>query len=270
MRHLLRRSSAALVACVFAANFALSARAEDKSAKKDPPPPATQVAPGLAKLVDAPTPLKADDKIAFFGDSITMQGGYIKLIGQAIQESPAAKDLGVKLLPHGLNGGRAPTLLEGQSPWGKLGGTMQELIEKEKPTVVVIFVGINDVWHGAKGTTPEDYEAALKKMLALARSAGAAVVLCTPTVIGEKTDASNGMDKGLDQYAQIVRKQAAAEKATLCDLRKAFAQELAKINTENKPSGILTYDKVHMKPPGNALIADRLGPALAEALRGRK
>ena len=155
-------SAARAAACILMMALALPAYAEDKPADKYSPPPAVQVAPGLAKLVDAPTPLKADEKIAFFGDSITMQGGYIKLIGQAIKESDATKDLGVKLFQHGLNGGRVPTVLEGQSPWGKLGGTMQELIEKEKPTVVVIFVGINDVWHGAKGTTPEDYEAALK------------------------------------------------------------------------------------------------------------
>lgn len=34
--------------------------------------------------------------------------------------------------------------------------TMQEHIDKEESTIMVIFLGVNDVTHGAKGTTPED------------------------------------------------------------------------------------------------------------------
>ena len=54
-----------------------------------------------------------------------------------------------------------PSLFEGVNPWGKLGGTMQELLDRDKPSVVSIWLGVNDVWHGPKGTTPEDFEAGL-------------------------------------------------------------------------------------------------------------
>ena len=40
---------------------------------------------------------------------------------------------------------------------------MQELIDKEQPTAIVIYLGINDVWHGPKGTTKPDFEAGLQE-----------------------------------------------------------------------------------------------------------
>ncbi len=65
---------------------------------------------GLASLTGKNTPLKPGTSIAFFGDSITMQGGYIQTMQKALATSPQTKDLKVKLLQHGLNGGRVPTV----------------------------------------------------------------------------------------------------------------------------------------------------------------
>ena len=42
---------------------------------------------GLQKLTAEDTPLLPGEKIAFFGDSITMQGGFIQLTDKAIKES---------------------------------------------------------------------------------------------------------------------------------------------------------------------------------------
>ena len=128
--------------------------------------------PGLAALTGKDTPLKQGVAIAFFGDSITMQGGYIETMKKALITSPPTKDLKVKLLQHGLNGGRVPTVLEGRSPWGTIGGTMQELLDKEKPNVVVIFLGVNDVWHKEKGTSPEDFQADWGRWSPCARAEG--------------------------------------------------------------------------------------------------
>ena len=82
--------------------------------------------PNVELLAGTKTTLRKGDKLAFFGDSITMQGGYIDLLGKAIKDSPATKELGIEIVRHGLNGGRVPTVLEGKSPWGDLNGTMQE------------------------------------------------------------------------------------------------------------------------------------------------
>jgi lysophospholipase L1-like esterase len=227
---------------------------------------------GLAALTGKDTPLKPGTTIAFFGDSITMQGGYIETIQKALTTSPQTKDLKVKLLQHGLNGGRVPTVLEGQSPWGKLGGTMQQLLDKEKPDVVVIFLGVNDVWHKEKGTTPEDFRAGLRKMIDLSRAGGAKVVLVTLATIGEKPDGSNPFDKKLDQYAQLTCDLARQTHVTLVDLRKEFLAYLRQHNTKDangqyKADKILTYDGVHMLPAGNDLLADRISRGIAATLK---
>ncbi len=225
---------------------------------------------GLEMLTAKDTPLKKGDKIAFFGDSVTMQGGYIKTIAAALQEGQYTKALDVKLLQHGLDGGRVPTVLEGKGPWGDLGGTMESLIEKEKPDVVVIYLGINDVWHGEKGTTKPDFEAGLKAMIALCRKAGATVMLCTPSVIGEEMTDANRLTKTLGEYSEIIRKLAKEEKTGLCDIHTAFVEELKKVNFENKHAGNLTYDGVHMNDKGNALLADVISNAMVETLKTRQ
>ncbi|MGB2186951.1 MAG: SGNH/GDSL hydrolase family protein, partial [Akkermansiaceae bacterium] len=135
---------------------------------------------------------------------------------------------------------------------------------QKKPTIVFIYIGINDVWHwthpkviarGKKGTTPEDFESGLKDMIEKINAVGARVILCTPTVIGEKHDGTNPDDKKLDQYADISRKVAKETGSQLVDLRKGFIAYLKEHNTKNANKGILTSDTVHMNPAGNQLIA---------------
>jgi isoamyl acetate esterase len=227
---------------------------------------------GLAALTGRNTPLKQSTAIAFFGDSITMQGGFIQTMKKALDVSPQTKDLKVKLLQHGLNGGRVPTVLEGQSPWGTIGGTMQQLLDREKPDVVVIFLGVNDVWHKEKGTKPEDFQAGLRKMIGISKDGGAKVVLATLATIGEKPDGSNPFDKKLDEYAELTRGAARQTGVTLVDVRKYFLDYLKQHNTKDaggqfKPDKILTYDGVHMLPAGNDLLAEHISLGIVEALK---
>ncbi len=234
--------------------------------KKDQP---QKLPPGLAKLTAQDTPLLKGDKIAFFGDSVTMQGGYIDMMAAALKEGAHTSGLGVELIKHGLDGGRVPTILDGNGPFGNLGGTMAQLLEREKPTVVVVFLGINDVWHGEKGTTKPDFEAGLKTMIELIRKNGGMPVLCTPTVINEEMTAENVLTAKLGEYGEITRKLATDGKITLVDLHKAFVDTHKKINKDNQRIGNLTYDGVHMNEAGNALIADQIGSGLVDALKNR-
>ena len=86
----------------------------------------------------------------------------------------------------------------------------RDVIEK-RPTLVVIYIGINDVWHSEmkppRGTSKDDFTAGLKDIIGKIKAAGARVVLCTPTVIGEKK--TNKLDAQLDEYADMSRKVAA-------------------------------------------------------------
>lgn len=197
---------------------------------------------------------KNGDSIAFFGDSITMQGGYIKMFENALKKCSNTKELKMPIYRHGLNGGRAPTILSGESPWGKLGDTMENLLKKEKPTYVFILVGINDVWHAKNGTSPAEFKASLEKMLTLCQEVDAKVILATPSTIGEKVDGKNPNDKKLDEYCDIIRELAGKNALPLCDLRKAFKGRLKEINADDLAKGVLTNDGVHLNRDGNELV----------------
>jgi lysophospholipase L1-like esterase len=215
-------------------------------------------APVFARAADEAPPLKKGEKIVFLGDSITAGGvspkGYVTLIKNALAEKH--KDFGIEVIGAGISGNKVPDL--------------QKRLEKDvlakKPTLVVIYIGINDVWHGendpAKGTTPEKYEAGLKEIIGKIKDAGARVVLCTPTVIGEKRIGTNKLDAKLDEYAEISRKVAKDTGAQLCDLRKAFVDHLGKNNADDKDKGVLTNDRVHLNEAGNKLVADTILAAI--------
>jgi lysophospholipase L1-like esterase len=138
----------------------------------------------------------------------------------------------------------------------------------KQPTIVVIYIGINDVWHGeidpAKGTSPEVFKAGLEEVVDRCTAAGARVIVCTPSVIGEKKGNANHLDEKLDHYADISREICKRKKLQLCDLRKAFVEYLAKHNPDNEDRGILTTDGVHLNDAGNRFVADTLLPHLGK------
>lgn len=228
--------------------------------------------PGRANLTGKNTPLKDGMKIAFYGDSITMQGRYIREIKSALKEGEGTRSMSIQVFQHGLNGGRVPTVLEGKCPWGDFKATMQELLDREKADVVSIWLGVNDVWHGKNGTSPEDFEAGLKKMVAMARAAGARVVVLAPLAV-LKEDAGKWNPKA-DEYVEITRKVAADTGAGLADLRKAFKAYLQNNGTETLPDGtitfkgrLLTYDGVHANEEGGKVVADIIAQAVCDALK---
>jgi len=223
----------------------------------------------LEKLATADSPLPSEIRLAFFGDSITMQGGFIDRIQKAIEKRAAeTKSEPNKVFRHGLNGGRVPTVIAGESPWGKLGGSMTELVANEQPGLLVIYLGVNDVWHGDKGTTPEAFEEGLKSMLEMAEKANAKVVLCTPSIIGEETQ-GNQLNQKLGEYAEIIRRLSKDQSATLCDLHAALLAELGRVNQKNDHQVNLTYDGVHMNDAGNQLLAEQVADAICRAWGGK-
>jgi lysophospholipase L1-like esterase len=236
----------------------------------------------LDRLGAAGSPVRKGEVIAFFGDSITMQGedagrkGYLTLLRKALETGEGTRDQGARVLGFGLNGGRVPTMFEGRSPWGDIRdssgkpGTFQDMLDREKPTLVVIALGINDVWHREKGTPPREYEAGLLRMLDSITKAKARAVLCTPTIIGSKAPGANEFDRKLDEYSDIVRRLGAARKAAVADHRKAFQDFIRRYNKEGKESGFVTYDQVHMLAAGNALLAEGMAGAILEALKAAK
>lgn len=84
------------------------------------------------------------------------------------------------------------------------------------------------------------------------------MLLCTPSVIGEKKDGGNHFDNMLDQYSDLSRKVAAENEVPLVDLRKAFVEWLKQNNPNNADKGLLTGDTVHLNKAGNALVAEKI------------
>lgn len=207
---------------------------------------------------EKPSSLKKGERIVFLGDSITQGGvgpkGYVTIIKNTLAEKH--KDLGIEVIGAGISGNKVPDL--------------QKRLEKDvlakKPTLVVIYIGINDVWHGekdpARGTSAEKFEAGLKEIIGKIKEGGARVVVCTPSVIGEKKAGANSLDAKLDEYSEISRKVAKETGSQLCDLRKAFVDHLAKHNDGDKESKILTSDRVHLNEAGNKFVAETILAAI--------
>ena len=142
---------------------------------------------------------------------------------------------------------------------------MEEDVLAKNPDIVVIWVGVNDVWHKASSGTGTDadkftkfYQAVIDKL----KAKNIKVILCTPAVIGEKTDGSNQQDGDLTEYSKIIRGLAQKNGLPLVDLRKAFIDYNNKNNKENKDRGILTTDRVHLNAIGNQLVADEIWKAI--------
>jgi lysophospholipase L1-like esterase len=219
---------------------------------------ATLLTPALG--AEKSVALKKGDRIVFLGDSITAGGvspkGYVTLIKDQLKEKHP--DLGIEVIGAGVSGNKVPDLQR----------RLDKDVLAKKPTVVVIYIGINDVWHGesdpAKGTPKDKFEAGLKEIIGKCQEAGARVILCTPSVIGEKGDGSNKLDAKLDEYADVSRAVAKDTKSQLCDLRKAFLAYEKENNKENKEKGVLTGDRVHLNDAGNKLVADTMLKCLGE------
>ena len=223
--------------------------------------------PSALRAEEAPA-LKKGDRIVFLGDSITQAGvkpeGYVTALTGAIKA--AHPDLGIETFGAGVSGNKVPNLQ----------ARLENDVIAKKPTLVFIYIGINDVWHWKMdkegkllggGTTKEIFESGLKDIIAKINAAGARVILCTPSVIGEKNDGSNERDAMLEEYSVISRKVATDTGSQLVDLRKAFIDHLKANNADNAPKGILTGDGVHLNPKGNAFVAAEMGKAIGVALK---
>ncbi|MEJ7679001.1 MAG: GDSL-type esterase/lipase family protein [Segetibacter sp.] len=195
-------------------------------------------------------------KIVFFGDSITnygaRPGGYITHILRLLKEADI--EYNFELAGAGVDGNTVLDLYQ----------RMDNDILSKGADIVVIFIGINDVWHKlTEGGTDEKkfetiYEAIIKKL----DVAAIKIILCTPTVIGERLDYINEQDADLEIYSEIVRNLAAKYDLPLVDLRKAFLNYNLLNNIENNEYGILTYDKVHLNNNGNQLVAEEMWKVL--------
>lgn len=192
-------------------------------------------------------------KVIFFGDSITeagvQPGGYITQLREIIKNESKADNF--DLIGAGIGGNKVYDLYL----------RLESDVLAANPDIVVIYIGVNDVWHKQShgtGTDPDKFERFYLALIKKLKEKNIQVILCTPAVVGEKTDFSNQLDGDLNSYSTIIRKIAATQALQLVDLRKAFLEYNLANNPDNKESGILTTDRVHLNEKGNKLVAEKI------------
>jgi lysophospholipase L1-like esterase len=207
----------------------------------------------LLAIITLSMTVQKKTRVILFGDSITQMGvnpgGYITKMNETLVKNNLSSQY--ELIGAGISGNKVYDLYL----------RMEDDVLARNPDVVVIYIGVNDVWHKATsgtGTDPQKFERFYQAIIKKLQAKGIQVVLATPAVIGERTDYTNQQDGDLNLYANMIRNLAKANNCKLVDLRKAFLDYNLKNNPDNKESGILTTDRVHLNEKGNALVAEKM------------
>jgi lysophospholipase L1-like esterase len=207
-----------------------------------------------------PAALRDVHRIVCLGDSITQAGegpgGYVWLIRDFLKQLyPGQNGSGeIEVINAGISGNKSTDMLERFN---------RDVID-EKPDLITISVGVNDVWHGfydnhplgdgPRGIPLDKYRANVEEMVARAQTQHARVVILSTTVIHEELDGPENV-KTLS-YNSALRDIARKHGALFVDLQKPF-RDL--ISTYRKETGakdlLLTVDGVHMNPLGNKVMA---------------
>ena len=197
--------------------------------------------------------MQKKQRVIFFGDSITQAGvqptGYITKLAELLKQK--GLDNNYELLGAGVGGNKVYDLFL----------RMDEDVLSKNPDMVIIWVGVNDVWHkrsSGTGTDADKFEKFYTAILNKFQQKNIKVAICTPAAIGEKTDFTNELDGDLNKYSAIIRNIAQKNNCALVDLRHAFLQYNLSNNKENKEMGILTTDRVHLNEKGNLFVAEEM------------
>ena len=188
--------------------------------------------------------LKTGDRIVFLGDSITQFGerpdGYVQLVRKYFKTKHA--EMKIDVVGAGISGHKSNQML------ARLG---RDVLNK-KPDWMTLSCGVNDVWHGKRGVSLDDYKVNITKIVDQCQSAGVKVMILTSTMIGE--DQGHANNKKLATYNDFLKELAREKKCLLADLN-ADMQAAIAASEDKKGGKLLTSDGVHMNPDGNKMMA---------------
>jgi lysophospholipase L1-like esterase len=270
----------------------------------------------LDALLAANTPLRRGDNLAFFGDSITWLNSYLNRFRGELAQGTGTKDLGVTLTNFGINGVKTLGLANGTinvtssdyingklvkyvglATYGDPSGLHKVDVSlshryvyrgfanmlaaaQPKPRVVIVQIGINDVWFpGGTGPTravanAKEYASVLySQFVQPAAKLGVKLVLASVTVIGEKRAGTNPLDKTLDSFRDGMRQVASEADIPFTDLRAAYTAYEIRVNATTSRhqstwphAGILTYDGVHPSEDGDKMLVAQHAAGILKAL----
>ena len=197
---------------------------------------------GSTMALAAELQVKDGQKIAFMGDSITAGGakpkGYVSLTIKGLE----ANGVKATAIPAGISGHKSNQML----------ARLEKDVLSKKPDWMTLSCGVNDVWHGARGVSLEDYKVNITKIVDQCQAAGVKVMILTATMIKEAQ--TNELNQKLVPYNEFLRTLATEKKCLLADLNADMQAAIAKAGPDRK-GNILTGDGVHMNPAGNEMMA---------------
>lgn len=197
-------------------------------------------------------------KIIFLGDSITdanreRQSEYTNsLLGYGFVMQVAGRlyannPIGYEILNKGISGNRIVDLY----------ARIKSDVWNEKPDVLNILVGVNDIWHEIahnNGVDIKRFENIYRLIIeeTKERLPDIKIILCEPVVLkGSKTEYAYERFLEIKNYARVVEKLAKEYNLPFLPLQNKF-DDLAKQYGE----GIFLRDGVHPTVQGSVLIAD--------------
>jgi lysophospholipase L1-like esterase len=201
--------------------------------------------------------LKPHDTIVFIGDSITaaerhrqayrpLGFGYVHFAGNLLLARNPTLDL--KIVNTGVSG---DTILDVERRW------QQDCIA-QRPNIVSILVGINDVWRrtmesnlASNAASPDRFELTYGQLLAQARDeCSCQLVLMEPFMFCG--DRKNEVFRALLPYVEIVRLLAARHEAVLVSLQSQIDRQILET-----PARKWSEDTVHPYLWAHAWIAQQ-------------
>ncbi|RLP85882.1 GDSL family lipase [Micromonospora sp. BL4] len=203
--------------------------------------------------------LRTGQRVVFIGDSITDCGR---------RDTARPYGAGYVSLVRALVGARHPELDVEWINRGVGGDTVRDLAARwdddavaERPDVLSVMIGINDIWRGY-GDRPDEavpideYERTLRDLLRRAVGAtGCRLVLADPFLI--ETDRNDPQRADTDRYCAVVAALVAEFDAVHVPTQAAFDRVLAV-----SPAKRWADDRVHPHLPGHAVLADAFLTAL--------
>jgi lysophospholipase L1-like esterase len=214
--------------------------------------------PALAAEAPSPFALRDGDRVVFYGDSITQEGGYGRFVEEYVRTRFPQWD--VRFYNAGVGG---DTVRGGGS--GPIDVRLERDVIALRPTVVTIMLGMND--GGYKPFDPttlaafgEGYRAIVAKLRQALPGVRLTFIRSSPfDDVSRPPQFAPGYDDALRRLGCYVVTLGATEKATVVDFRDPVNAGIAAVLKENPDlARQVVPDRVHPGPAGHVVMGAAL------------